>query len=243
MAPTTPELTLHSTSLDAFSFENPLRCPATSAPDASNELTPAAVATKDKNGEEEDVQEQKLAILGSGNVGKSSLAIRLVSGNFMSYHDPTIEDCFKSEQCIDGRHVYLEIIDTAGAEEYAAMQDQWVNENEAFLLVYSIDDAASFEEVQNLMTKIDVQNHHDRRIREVVLVGNKCDKHDSREVSFEAGQTFAKEWGCIFLETSAKEVVNVSEAFSELVRASWKSKAGPAQPQRQQSDNPCCIIM
>jgi GTPase KRas protein len=136
--------------------------------------------------------------------------------------------------------VFLQIVDTAGQEEYSSMQDQWIQENEAFLLVYSIDDRCSYENVANLNAKIERCSYDDRRVRKVMLVGNKCDCIGSRQVTFEEGQALAKEWGCGFMETSAKDTINVTECFYELARALFRSKARPLpEPECQGPQKTC----
>jgi GTPase KRas protein len=66
----------------------------------------------------------KIVVLGSGAVGKSALVIRLITDNFMEEYDPTIEDSYQKAIVVDGESVVLNVLDTAGQEEYSTMQDQ-----------------------------------------------------------------------------------------------------------------------
>ena len=79
------------------------------------------------------MSEYKLVILGGGGVGKSALVIRLVTDNFMDEYDPTIEDSYRKQVTIDEQPAILDILDTAGQEEYSSMQDQWMREGKRWL--------------------------------------------------------------------------------------------------------------
>ena len=87
-------------------------------------------------------------------MGKSVLVIRLVTDNFLDEYDPTIEDSYRKQVTIDGEGAILDILDTAGQEEYSSMQDQWMREGKGFLLVYSVSDRASFDEIVVFKDKI-----------------------------------------------------------------------------------------
>ncbi|KAK7001087.1 P-loop containing nucleoside triphosphate hydrolase protein [Favolaschia claudopus] len=124
---------------------------------------------------------------------------------------------------LDNSMCFVEVIDTAGQEEYGALRDQWVREGQGFILVYSI---AS------------------RRVKTgnpiLMLAGNKADKLSEREVSKEEGAALAQQFGCDFMETSAKTTQNVERVFANLVRAlrqTRNSKPGVA------SKNRGCIIL
>lgn len=110
----------------------------------------------------------------------------------------------------------LEVLDTAGQEEYTALRDQWVREGEGFLLVYSIVSRPTFDRIERFKNQI--TRVKDEPNVPTMLVGNKCDKADEREVSFEEGQALASRLGCQFVETSAKTCVNVDKAYLNVVR-------------------------
>lgn len=132
----------------------------------------------------------------------------------------------------------LEVLDTAGQEEYTALRDQWIRDGEGFVLVYSISSRSSFTRIQRFHNQI-------QRVKEsaaagsptypgsplsqnmgnaslgpapVMLVGNKCDRVTEREVSTAEGSALAKQLGCNFVEASAKNCVNVEKAFYDVVR-------------------------
>ncbi|XP_075262709.1 ras-related protein Rap1-like [Convolutriloba macropyga] len=162
------------------------------------------------------IREYKLVVLGSGGVGKSALTVQFVQGIFVERYDPTIEDSYRKSVDVDGTMYMLEILDTAGTEQFTAMRDLYVKNGEGFLLVYSIVNQASFNELQDIFD-------HVRRVKDshevaMVLVGNKCDLDSERVVGRDQGNIKAKQFACNFFEVSAKNKINVHEIFYDLVR-------------------------
>lgn len=128
----------------------------------------------------------------------------------------------------------LEVLDTAGQEEYTALRDQWIRDGEGFVLVYSISSRSSFTRIQRFHNQI-------QRVKEssssspsypgsplsatspsapvpIMLVGNKSDRVTEREVSTQEGHALARELNCEFVEASAKNCINVEKAFYDVVR-------------------------
>jgi small GTP-binding protein len=161
--------------------------------------------------------EYKIVVLGGGGVGKSALTIRLVTDNFLSEYDPTIEDSYRKAVVIDNETALLDILDTAGQEEFSSMQDQWMREGKGFLLVYTITSRSTFDECVMLREKI-MRAKDDQENVPIVLAGNKCDLENERAVPHEDGKKLADEWGASFFETSAKDKINNEEVFYEVVR-------------------------
>ena len=162
-------------------------------------------------------REYKLVVVGGGGVGKSALTIQLTQNNFVDEYDPTIEDSYRKQCVIDSEVVILDILDTAGQEEYSAMREQYMRTGEGFLLVYSVTSKNSFEELMTYYQQI--LRVKDSDYVPVFLVGNKADLTDEeRQVSFEDGVRMAKQFHAPFLETSAKQNVNVEDAFFGLVQ-------------------------
>ncbi|KDN53623.1 small G-protein Ras2 [Tilletiaria anomala UBC 951] len=160
----------------------------------------------------------KLVVLGDGGVGKTALTIQLCLNHFVETYDPTIEDSYRKQTVIDGQPCMLEVLDTAGQEEYTALRDQWIREGEGFLLVYSIAARATFERVERFRAQISRVKDQEPSTVPIMLVGNKCDKVNEREVSREEGQALANRLGCKFVESSAKTCVNVEKAYFTVVR-------------------------
>lgn len=162
-------------------------------------------------------REYKLVVVGGGGVGKSALTIQLTQNNFVDEYDPTIEDSYRKQCVIDSEVVILDILDTAGQEEYSAMREQYMRTGEGFLLVYSVNSKNSFEELMVYYQQI--LRVKDSDYVPVFLVGNKADlSDDEREITFEDGAKMAKQIHAPFLETSAKENINVEDAFFGLVK-------------------------
>ncbi|CAF1095940.1 unnamed protein product [Rotaria sordida] len=162
------------------------------------------------------MREYKIVVLGSGGVGKSALTVQFVQGLFVERYDPTIEDSYRKQVEVDGQQCMLEILDTAGTEQFTAMRDLYMKNGQGFVLVYSITTQSTYYELIDLRdTILKVKDTADVPM---VLVGNKCDLEDERVIGKEVGQTLARNWNATFLETSAKQKINVNEIFFDLVR-------------------------
>jgi GTPase KRas protein len=182
--------------------------------------------------------EYKLVIVGGGGVGKSALTIQFIQNHFIDVslpvpcsvvrlltllsllceqeYDPTIEDSYRKQVSIDERTALLDILDTAGQEEYSAMRDQYMRNGQGFLLIYSITSRSSFDELSCFREQILRVKDADKV--PMVIVGNKSDLESERQVSKQEGYELARQFGCPFLESSAKSRINVEETFFELVR-------------------------
>ena len=130
----------------------------------------------------------------------------------------------------------LNIQDTLGQEEFRSLRETWIEEGDGFLLVYSITSRQSFEFLESLREEI-VRVKDGKLL--TVLLGNKCDLEDQREVGKREGQDLAKAWGIPFFETSAKTRVNVEEAFNELVRELRKERKGILNSKKE---NKGCLL-
>uniref|UniRef100_A0AAV2IX31 Ras-related protein Rap-1b n=1 Tax=Knipowitschia caucasica TaxID=637954 RepID=A0AAV2IX31_KNICA len=161
------------------------------------------------------MREYKLVVLGSGGVGKSALTVQFVQGIFVEKYDPTIEDSYRKQVEVDGQQCMLEILDTAGTEQFTAMRDLYMKNGQGFALVYSITAQSTFNDLQDLREQI--LRVKDTEDVPMILVGNKCDLEEERVVAKESGLGLARQWNsCAFLETSAKSKINVNEIFYDL---------------------------
>jgi len=159
---------------------------------------------------------QKIVILGEGGVGKSALVIQFTQNHFVRDYDPTIENSYRKQITIDEEVCMLDILDTAGQEEYSVMRDQYIRTGGGFLIVYSIANKDTFDAMEDFRDQI--LRVKDSSSYPMVLLGNKCDLEDQRKVTQAEGKDLAKKFGCPFFETSAKTRVNIEEAFEQLVR-------------------------
>ena len=110
----------------------------------------------------------------------------------------------------------LEILDTAGTEQFASMRDLYIKNGQGFVIVYSITSFQTFMDIKSMRDQI-VRVKGTEKVP-VVLVGNKADLAHQREVCTEEGQALAQMWNCSFLETSAKTTKNVNNVFIDVVR-------------------------
>lgn len=172
------------------------------------------------------LKDYKIVVVGGGGVGKSALTIQLIQSHFVDEYDPTIEDSYRKQCLVDNEQVVLDILDTAGQEEYLAMREQYMRTGEGFLLVYAINSKNSLDELQVFYEQI--QRVKDSDTVPVIVVGNKSDLESERQVSYEEGMAFARSLNCPFYETSAKQRINVEEAFYGLVRSINQQNAGAA---------------
>ncbi len=157
----------------------------------------------------------KLVILGKALVGKSALTYRFINDQFPKDHDTTIEDQYKVSTQIDGFNCLVEILDTAGQDDYQSMLETWINFGSGFLIVYSIDDVESFVEAKKKYEKL--VSIKGGEPFSCILVGNKCDLgNDMRKVSKKEGEEFAKSKKIPFLEASALTKINVKECFHKV---------------------------
>ncbi|XP_054965228.1 ras-related protein Rab-17 isoform X2 [Pan paniscus] len=153
----------------------------------------------------------KLVLLGSGSVGKSSLALRYVKNNFKSIL-PTVGCAFFTKVVdVGAASLKLEIWDTAGQEKYHSVCHLYFRGANAALLVYDITRKDSFLKAQQWLKDLEEELHPEVL---VMLVGNKTDLSQEREVTFQEGKEFADSQKLLFMETSAKLNHQVSEVFN-----------------------------
>jgi len=164
------------------------------------------------------MSEFKIVVVGGGGVGKSAITVRLIKGDFIEKYDPTIEDSYRKQLEVDGYACMLDIMDTAGQEEYSGLRDQYMKAGEGFLVVYSITSEQSFDAAKKLHTQIQRMKEDFPPVFPLMIVANKLDLEAERTVPSSRGKQFAMENGCGFNEASAKTFTNVNESFVELVR-------------------------
>ena len=163
------------------------------------------------------MREYKIVVMGSGGVGKSCLTIKFVTGQFKETYDPTIEDFYRKEVELENIMCVLEILDTAGTEQFSTLLDLYILNGQGFLLVYSVGSTQSYIDAQPLREKIFKIRRS--KTTPLVLVGNKCDMLMSeREVQQKDAAHLAANWLCPFFECSAKTNQNVDITFYELAK-------------------------
>ena len=157
---------------------------------------------------------------GSGAVGKSSLTVRFVVGEFYEEYDPTIEDYYRKLIDVNGQPASMDIQDTAGREEYCTMMDAFFREGNIFFLIFSITSRDSWDHAASYRKRLLIARNGDTDYG-LVLIANKVDLEDDRTVSREEILEKAMEWNCPVIETSAKENINVVHMFHQGIYAWW----------------------
>jgi len=162
------------------------------------------------------MKEFKIGLLGPEGVGKPALVNQFIYGHYHENYDDINEDVFRKEVEVDNCRCVLEIVDTAGMDQFPSMRDLYIKNGHGFVLVYSLTNQRTFQEIKNFRDQV-------LRVKETekapfVLVGNNLDKESHREVPTVEGNALARSWNCPFIEASAKNGPNVNEVFAEIVR-------------------------
>ncbi|PCH41491.1 hypothetical protein WOLCODRAFT_17143 [Wolfiporia cocos MD-104 SS10] len=174
------------------------------------------------------LRKRKIAVLGSRSVGKSSLVIQFIENHFVDSYYPTIESTFSKSINYKGVEYDCDIIDTAGQDEYTILNSKHAIGIHGFVLVYSVTSRKSFDMVQVVYDKI--VNFCGMNAIPCVIVGAKTDlqQSKSRQVAPDEGQKLADSHRAAWVETSAKNNVNVAKVFElclqEIERQSPNSK-------------------
>ncbi|KAH6724665.1 ras small monomeric GTPase [Leptodontidium sp. MPI-SDFR-AT-0119] len=158
-----------------------------------------------------------IVVLGAGGVGKSCLTAQFVQNVWIESYDPTIEDSYRKQIEVDGRQCMLEILDTAGTEQFTAMRELYMKTGQGFLLVFSITSQSSLAELSELRDQI-IRIKDDENVP-IVIVGNKSDLEEDRVVTRSRAFAVSQSWGnAPYYETSARRRANVDEVFVDLCR-------------------------
>ena len=162
----------------------------------------------------------QLGTLGDSGVGKSNLSSVYVNNKF--YHEmiATIGfNCLIKDTTIKvnniEKKIKIKIWDTAGQEKFKSISVQYIKNCIGILLVYSIDDRNSLNNLENWIKDIKDKTNYEKV--PLILIGNKCDLEDERKVSKEEGEKFALKYNIKFFECSAKNNINVNQAFESLI--------------------------
>ena len=162
------------------------------------------------------LQQFKLVLLGESAVGKSSLVLRFVKGQFHEYQESTIGAAFLTQTvCLDDTTVKFEIWDTAGQERYHSLAPMYYRGAQAAIVVYDLTNPDTFERAKNWVKELQRQARSDIVI---ALAGNKSDLANRRMVEYDEASNYADDNALLFMETSAKNANNVNEIFLEIAR-------------------------
>ena len=158
----------------------------------------------------------KVLLIGNSDVGKSSLILRYVDQIWNDVFVPTIGVDFKVKSLqIDNKRVKMQIWDTAGQERFRNVISSYFKGAHGILLIYDITARDSFKELENWLGEVE-RNATPQVLK--ILIGNKCDLEEQRQITVDEGEAFAARNGMKFIETSAKNNTNVNEAFEALAK-------------------------
>ncbi|KAG9978992.1 ras-domain-containing protein, partial [Aureobasidium melanogenum] len=159
----------------------------------------------------------KLVFLGEQSVGKTSLITRFMYDSFDNTYQATIGIDFLSKTMyLEDRTVRLQLWDTAGQERFRSLIPSYIRDSSVAVVVYDITSAKSFQQTRKWVDDVRGERGSDVII---VLVGNKTDLNDKREVTTQQGEEEAKKHNLMFIETSAKVGHNVKPLFKRIAQA------------------------
>ncbi|KAI4498361.1 hypothetical protein M0802_006540 [Mischocyttarus mexicanus] len=179
----------------------------------------------------------KIVVMGAAKVGKSAIINQFLYGTFTPKYKRTVEEMHHGDFNVSGIHLTLDILDTSGSYEFPAMRDLSIKSADAFVLVYDVNDVNTFHEVKTLRTLI----LNTKGVVPIVVVGNKLDLVEKeQEVDSESTRELVtSKWENGFVQVSAKENLNISQVFKELLlQAKLKYNLSPALRRRRRQSLP-----
>ncbi|KAH3768088.1 Ras GTPase [Pelomyxa schiedti] len=179
----------------------------------------------------------RVVLVGAGGVGKSAMTLALVQNVFVTDYDPTLETAYRKPISVDDTVCMLEILDTAGQDDYAAIREAYFRQGQGFLVVWSVVDRLTFQIAQEMYQRILILKEATKV--PVVFCGNKIDMDPTtRVVTEEEGKSLAKTCGeSPYLETSAKLSVNIEASFQTVVRTMRRFSKD------NKKEGGCCILL
>ncbi|KAG8430091.1 hypothetical protein GDO86_018499 [Hymenochirus boettgeri] len=181
------------------------------------------------------VNHRKVVMLGYSSVGKSSLAIQFMKGDFPTDYEPTYANNWSKTFVMGGEEFELEVVDTAGQDEYSLLPQSFFIGIHGYIVVYSVDCSRSFQIAQTLYTIL--VDRRGKCLIPIVLVGNKNDvPNQCRKVTFEDGKKLAESWGAAFMEVSAKDPERSKQIFTKMIEEINRIE-------RSFTQDKCCNVM
>ncbi|EDR25018.1 hypothetical protein, conserved [Entamoeba dispar SAW760] len=191
----------------------------------------------------------KLIVFGGVfGVGSSAIVIQFVSGHFVELYDPTLEEIYTKDIQVDGETVKLQITDTFNSDEYEALRFLNISMADGFVLTYSITSKESLEEIKGIYEEIYRVKHKNKNEPiPIIIVGNKCDLENEREVTKEEGMNYADNINCPFIECSAKTNENINQIFEIITRNILEQKYQREEEEiwtikKPKREKGCCVV-
>eukprot|EP00026_Physarum_polycephalum_P003439 Phypoly_transcript_03450.p1 GENE.Phypoly_transcript_03450~~Phypoly_transcript_03450.p1 ORF type:complete len:749 (+),score=104.58 Phypoly_transcript_03450:69-2315(+) len=174
----------------------------------------------------------KVVLLGAGGSNKSALSVQFAQGIFVEKYDPTIEDSYRAIREVDGRKINIEILDTAGTEQFTAMRDLYMKNGDGFILCFNPLVELTFNSITNLRETI-VRVKDDDNVPIVVAGVMLTTAYEGkRDVSIEQGEQLAKKMDAVYIDVHCREKENVEEVFYTLIRKVLASRLGWTTPKK-----------
>lgn len=188
-----------------------------------NRITHSSFISTNSKIYDRNVLQMKIILLGDIAVGKTSIIKRLQFDSFSQLHNATLAidfTAFTFQIDEDGSKADVLVWDTCGSEKFRAITRSYFNDVNGIILAFDVTNKKSF---QNLPSWIDDINSHvdkknDELVVPIIIVGNKCDIYDDREISFQEASNWCREHGFTYMESSAKSGYNVKNIFEELTQ-------------------------
>jgi len=158
----------------------------------------------------------KLIIIGDSSVGKSSILFRFADGDFTESFISTIGIDFKIKTInVDNKIIKLQIWDTAGQERFRTITSSYYRGANGIMVVYDVTNMESFTNVNKWLGEIEKYAINEAV---VLIIGNKCDLKSNRVVDYEEAEEFANQFNIPYIETSAKDCMNITSIFTLMSR-------------------------
>ena len=160
----------------------------------------------------------QLLIIGDSSVGKTSILSRYANGTFKEEYLATVGlDYYTKDEIINNKTIQIKLWDTAGQERFKALTQNYFKNAEGVLLVYDVTSTESFENLKFWIDSIKDNMVQKNMNIPLIIIGNKIDMEDSREITKENAEKFSGDNNYKYFETSAKTGVGVDDAIRELV--------------------------
>ncbi|KAI5501588.1 GTPase protein [Trichomonas vaginalis G3] len=174
-----------------------------------------------------------------------TLALRFVNGNHDESNSPTIEDELQKNISIDGETVVCDIIDTNGQDDFKELRSRYLDQSDAFVIVYAVDDKSSFDYISELYD--DIVRIKKTQNPPCVIFANKCELPAPHAIPIEdAKAKSSSSWNNTeIIEVSTNQNDNINKGFEKICRLVLKqnnSKDGKKKEESEDSSNGCCEI-
>ena len=178
----------------------------------------------------------KIALCGDGDVGKTSIILRYVKDEFYYDYCPILEDCYIKQISFENQELQVEILDCAGEQDPWCDYYAYVRDAQAIILVYSIDNHLSFQQIESIYQEL--IRKRDKQRLPCIICGNKSDLEDKRVITVAEGENLAAKLHCKFIETSALSNSNIDELFTIL----YKDLIKLPKTERNSISTDCCLL-